>query len=303
MKVLITGGAGYIGFSLVEYLERLDDVSEITVYDNLSRGDYSFFHCGQRLKKTKFVKADILNRLKLEKHLQDIDIVYHLAAHVAFPFSHQENIRYEQINRWGTSILSGVIQNVPSVSKVIYLSSVAVYGFQSVNRDNLTANPENAYGMSKHSGEKFITLLKKKCDTYIFRSANVFGYNPCIRLDAVINQLMFSAINFKKILVYGDGSQIRPFIEINKLCEQLLIPLKEELSPGTHNLLQFNASVNQVRDAIVNELDGVEIIYINRNQKFLSTIIEDAPEQKMMKDIIKTALIKYISESRLWNHS
>jgi UDP-glucose 4-epimerase len=302
MRVLITGGAGYIGYSLVEHLEAVDNVSEIIVYDNLSRDNYNFFHCGKHLKKTKFIKGDILNRFDFEKHLQNIDIIYHLAAYVDFPFSHKENIRYEQINQWGTSILTGVIQETPSVTKVIYLSSVSVYGFQSVTKGDFTSNPENAYGISKDGGEKFINLLNKKCDVYVFRCANVFGYNPCIRLDAIINQFMFSAINFNQILVYGDGTQIRPFIEVNKLCEQLLKPLDEKHAPGTKNLLQFNASINEVRDVIAGELDNMETLYINRNQKFLSTIIENAPDQEMMKDIIKASLINYISESRLWKN-
>ncbi|MDX1407557.1 MAG: NAD(P)-dependent oxidoreductase, partial [Saprospiraceae bacterium] len=129
MKVLITGGAGYIGYSLVrQLLEDVDHLHSITIYDNLSRQNYSFFTEAQfDHKPITFIHGDILDGRSLERALDGIDCVVHLAAKVTTPFADHEAHQYDQINHWGSAQVARAIE-CSDVRKVIYLSSISVYG-------------------------------------------------------------------------------------------------------------------------------------------------------------------------------
>jgi len=107
MRVLVTGGAGYIGTELVNALIDRSDVEQVVVYDNLSRPNYNFF-LGMRLNnssKIDFVKGELLDSRALKKVLKGIDVVYHLAAKVTTPFANSDAHVYEQVNHWGTAEL------------------------------------------------------------------------------------------------------------------------------------------------------------------------------------------------------
>src|SRR5436190_10406753 len=99
MKVLITGGAGYIGTELVYKLGELNEVESIIVYDNLSRGNYNLF-IGHKVapSKVQFIPGEILDSRKLRKVLKNADVVFHLAAKVTTPFANVDGHVYEQTN-------------------------------------------------------------------------------------------------------------------------------------------------------------------------------------------------------------
>ena len=100
MKVLITGGAGYIGTSLIQSLALLDTISEIIVYDNLSKGNRNLFIGIPKLDGVKlvFIQGELLDSKKLDSALIGVDLVYHLAANVTTPFSDQNAHLFEQVN-------------------------------------------------------------------------------------------------------------------------------------------------------------------------------------------------------------
>jgi len=112
MHVLITGGAGYIGTALVEMLSQNKAVSQIDIYDNLSRANRNFFIGKNKLNSTKvnFIQGEILDSRKLKKALKGVDVVYHLAANVTTPFSDQNPHLFEQVNHWGTAELTYAIE-------------------------------------------------------------------------------------------------------------------------------------------------------------------------------------------------
>ena len=101
MKILITGGAGYIGTALISKLRENSRIEEITIYDNLSKNNFNVFlgeSSDQTKAKIKFVKGDILDTRKLEKEVMDSDIIYHLAAKVTTPLSNENPHQFDQIN-------------------------------------------------------------------------------------------------------------------------------------------------------------------------------------------------------------
>ena len=194
MIVLVTGGAGYVGNSLVPLLNEQETIKKIIVYDNLSRGELNFFFGQGELTKVSFVKGDILDPYKLQQTLEDVDVVIHLAAFVSQPFNHHQNMSYEQVNRWGTLSLVRCLEKALKIKKLCYLSSASVYGFRDDIEISDEPSPGNAYSQSKLEGEKYISLLEDKIDTCVLRAGNIFGFNSCIGLEGVINVFFFDAL-------------------------------------------------------------------------------------------------------------
>lgn len=267
MRVLVTGGAGYIGYSLVNLLDQNENISEITVFDNLLRNNTHFFTEGNKLKKTKFLKGDILNLYELENAVKDKDIVVHLAAHVEFPYSYQDNYKYEQVNHYGTVVLYNLLERFP-VEKVIFLSSAAVYGFSEKVTESTPPAPINFYGSSKLQAEKYLQLLENHSNIYLLRSGNVFGYNPMLRLDSVINRFIFDTLVYEKIKIHGVGNQLRPFISLATLTQEILNFIMQDRVSGIYNLVEFNQSMNRIRDYLMTKNPDLEFAYLNSNQEF-----------------------------------
>ncbi|MEM1137856.1 MAG: NAD-dependent epimerase/dehydratase family protein, partial [Bacteroidota bacterium] len=140
MKILITGGAGYIVTELTYQLALIDAVEQIVIYDNLSRKNYNIFLMEKHLpnKKIMFESADILDSYKLNKAVEEADIIFHLAAKVTTPFANEDPHIFEQVNHWGTAELSYALE-ATQTNKVIYLSSMSVYGASSELVDISTA--------------------------------------------------------------------------------------------------------------------------------------------------------------------
>jgi len=198
MRILITGGAGYIGYSLVrQLLEDVAGLHSITIYDNLSRRNYSFFTEAKfDHKPVKLIQGDILDGRMLQQSLDGIDWVVHLAAKVTTPFADSDAHTFDQVNHWGSAQLAFAIEK-SSVSRIINLSSISIYGDHPVPVDETTIpNPQSFYGRSKLDGEKQIKVLERNREVYTLRSGNIYGYNPSYRIDAVVNRLLFQA-NFR----------------------------------------------------------------------------------------------------------
>jgi len=294
MRIFVTGGAGYIGTSLVEKLNSLPQVEEIIVYDNMSHNNIRFFFGSLRLKKVKFVKGDILNHIELSRHLKNIDVVYHLAGVVKSPYSLEDSLKYEQINQWGTANLVQYLENMTTIRKFVFLSSASVYGFTGVEIDLMEVNPMNAYGRSKREAEKFVELLAPDIDVEIIRAGNVFGYNRTVRLDSVINRFIFESLCFGRIQIFGNGQQVRPFVHINNLTEELvqtLEPNKRNTSM-IRNVIQFHKSINDLRDILVGAIENLEYIYVNQGFEapHLNVPQNDSLSDEEMSELIQSEI-------------
>jgi UDP-glucose 4-epimerase len=270
MKVLVTGGAGYMGTELVNLLVSNEAVDEVIVYDNLSRMNYNLF-LGlklQRYPKLRFVKGELLDSRSLRKVLKGIDIVFHLAAKVTTPFAVSDSHVYEQVNHWGTAELVYAIEESNSVKKFIYTSSSGVYGSSDVPLDESSQPaPRTFYAMSKYRGEEHVRRIMDKVDTYIFRCGNVYGYSKSMRFDSVINKFVFEA-NFNKIVtIQGDGKQSRSFIHIDLISKALNNAMSSNLPSGTYNLVERSIKVFDIVDELKQLIPELEFIFINQHLK------------------------------------
>jgi UDP-glucose 4-epimerase len=265
MRILITGGAGYVGYSLVEKLIKdAEHIHSVMIYDNLARKNYSFFTEARfNHKPIGFLQKDILDGRSLIKAFENIDCVIHLAAKVTTPYADSHSHFFDQINHWGTAQVADALEQ-SDVEKIIYLSSISVYG-DSLNQVDETAptHPKSFYGISKLQGEHQINRLPDHKKVYILRSANVYGYNPSYRIDAVINRFMFEA-NFKgRVTIDGSGEQYRSFIHVDKLASVIRDVIDSDLPPGTYNVAEHNMMINEVAREIANTYPSLEMLQSN----------------------------------------
>lgn len=267
MKVLVTGGAGYIGTELIAQLIANPQVETVIIYDNLSRLNYNVF-LGLRLQKhqkLRFIKGELLDSRALRKVLKGVDAVYHLAAKVTTPFANTDAHVYEQINHWGTAELVYAVEE-SDVRRFVYTSSTGIYGSSKEAVDeSAVPEPQSLYATSKLRGEDHVRRLSDKIDTYIMRCGNVYGYSKSMRFDAVINRFVFEANFSKMVSIQGDGKQSRSFIHIEMLTRALGNLLTSTIPSGTYNLVDRNLQVIDILDPLKELVPGLEFIFINQH--------------------------------------
>ena len=267
MRILITGGAGYIGTGLVSELAESPDVEQIIIYDNLSRQSRAFFLGEGRLSdKILFIEGDLLDSRQLKHALSGVNVVYHAAAVVTTPFADQNAHLFEQINHWGTAELVYAIE-AQHVEHLIYLSSASVYGASSEEmHEESPTIPKTFYGISKLRGEDHVKrYMLSGGRATIIRSGNVYGYNRSLRFDSVINRFMFEAHFKGRISIDGDGHQKRSFINIKSLCRVLSSFDSVFPKTGIYNLVENTWSINEVALVLKAVYPNLETLYINQN--------------------------------------
>ena len=224
-KVLVTGGAGFIGFHLTKKLSTL--TSNLTIYDNLSSGKLENV---KDVPKAKFVKGDILD-LKNLYSLEKADLIYHLAAQVVVPYSMENPLEDFEINAKGT--LCVLEKARKDDAKLVFASSAAVYGNPTVfpTPEAYGFHPFSCYGLSKVVGEEYCQMYREQygLDIVITRFANVYGS----RCHGVIHDFLDKiAKNPNKLEIIGTGLQSRDFVHVSDVVDALVTVGKEEFANG-----------------------------------------------------------------------
>ena len=224
-KVLVTGGAGFIGFHLSKKLSTL--TSNLTIYDNLSSGKLENV---KDVPKAKFVKGDILD-LKNLYSLEKADLIYHLAAQVVVPYSMENPLEDFEINAKGT--LCVLEKARKDDAKLVFASSAAVYGNPTVfpTPEAYGFHPFSCYGLSKVVGEEYCQMYREQygLDIAITRFANVYGS----RCHGVIHDFLDKiAKNPNKLEIIGTGLQSRDFVHVSDVVDALVTVGKEEFANG-----------------------------------------------------------------------
>ncbi len=217
-KVLITGGAGFIGSNLCDFL--LKKKFNITVFDNLSFGKISNLP-----KKIKFVKIDIRNRSLLKKHFKNFNFVVHLAAMPILQQAIDNPKECIDINLIGTqNIIEFCLKKN---SKLIFASTCAVYPLDLKVKatENNLGKLINPYSISKFAAENLIDFYvqQKKLKSVILRFFNVYGrkQNPDSQYSGVIAKFIKNSKKNLNLELYNDGKQKRDFINVNDICEAI----------------------------------------------------------------------------------
>ena len=223
--ILVTGGAGFIGFHLCKKLSEF--TSNLTIYDNLSSGKMENI---KQVPKAHFVKADILNQKKLNS-LEKADLIYHLAAQVVVPYSMENPIEDFETNARGT--LNVLEKARKDDAKLVFASSAAVYGNTTKlpTPESYGYDPASCYGLSKVVGEQYCNMYSKQygLDISIVRFANVYG--P--RCHGVIQDFLDKiSRNPEKLEIIGTGQQSRDFVHVSDVVEALTLVTTSEKALG-----------------------------------------------------------------------
>ncbi len=229
-RILVTGGAGFIGFHLCKKLTDLG--LDVTIYDNLSSGKLENV---KDVPKAKFVKGDILDLKKL-CNIEKADVIFHLAAQVVVPYSMENPAEDFETNARGT--LNVLEKARKDGSRLVFASSAAVYGnpIQMPTSETYGFHPFSCYGLSKVVGEEYCQMyaIQYGLDITILRFANVYGS----RCHGVINDFLDKLTkNPAKLEIIGTGEQSRDFVNISDIVEALILAGAKENAVGqTFNL-------------------------------------------------------------------
>jgi nucleoside-diphosphate-sugar epimerase len=217
MKILVTGGAGYIGTTLIpKLLERNYDV---TLIDSLMYGGMPiipFF----KYKNFHFVKGDIRDANLLKEVAKDKDVIVHLAAIVGFPACRENPDLAEAINVGGTRNLIDAL----SKSQYVLLGSTGSnYGslVNAVCTEDTPLNALSIYGKTKTKAEQML-MEETTCTAYRFATA--FGVSPRLRLDLLINDLTYQATKQKYLVIY-EADFMRTFIDVADIANSFLFAI------------------------------------------------------------------------------
>ena len=217
MKILVTGGCGFIGSHIAD--AYIDDGHEIVIIDNLSTGDIANLNPG-----AKFYETDINNDIEDIFSRERFEVVNHHAAQINVRTSVDDPVFDAKVNVLGTiNLLSLAVQY--GVKRFIYASSGgAVYGEpEEIPADENTAlSPLSPYGVSKVAAEKYIQAYDHlfDLDGFILRYSNVFGPRQIARSEAgVISIFIERILKGEPCIVYGDGEQTRDYVFVNDVVE------------------------------------------------------------------------------------
>jgi UDP-glucose 4-epimerase len=214
MKILVTGGAGFIGSHIAEYFAEAGH--EVRILDNISTGSLKNI---PRCENIEFIKGDICDSSTVEKAVSDIDYVFHEAALVSVPLSCEKPAEAFYINTLGTlKILQACVK--AGVEKFVTASSAAVYGNNPVlpKREDMYPEPASPYAISKLDLEYLARMFYEShgLRTTCLRYFNVYGprQDPKSPYAAVIPIFMERAKAGKDLVIYGNGLQSRDFVHI-----------------------------------------------------------------------------------------
>ena len=250
-KILITGGAGFIGSHLVEHFQGI--ASEIIVLDNLRSGYLTNLN---GLNHT-FIHGSITDRALVDSIMPGTDFVLHLAAMISVAESMSNPIECARINVTG---LLNVLESAANhgVKKLVLASSAAVYGDSPVvpKNENMIPEPKSPYAITKLDGEYYLEMFRRegRIDTASLRFFNVFGprQDPNSIYAAAISIFIQKARANQPITIYGDGEQTRDFVFVKDVAAALAHAACNTDMHGTYNVGYGNSiTISQLAQQII----------------------------------------------------
>jgi UDP-glucose 4-epimerase len=257
-KVLVTGGAGFIGSCLTGIL--LDEGKEVRVLDNLSMGKRENVP-----EDAEFVHGDVLDAAVLRPCLEGVDGVFHLAARVSIRSSIDGFFDDARTNLMGTLNLLDCIKGT-GVKKLVYASSMAVYSDspkpEPVAESYLT-EPLSPYGISKLASEKYCLNLADSIgiDAICLRYFNTYGPRQTLTpYVGVITIFINNLLEGKRPVIFGDGEQMRDFIWVRDIARASALALESPVRKGVFNVgTGSGTSVNRMAELLIGKISpGIE---------------------------------------------
>ncbi len=219
MRILVTGGAGYVGSTLVPML--LDQGHKVRVFDNLRFGGQGLLACCQN-RGFELQKGDVCDENAVEKALEGVDAVIHLAAIVGYPACKKEPQVAQATNVDGTRIL---LQKRKKDVRFVYASTGSIYGSvpDYVCNENTPRAPITLYGETKAAAEE---MVLESGNGVAYRFATAFGVSPRMRLDLMPNDFTYQAVKNRNLIVYEGGFK-RTFVHVRDMARSFMFALDQ----------------------------------------------------------------------------
>lgn len=253
-KVIVTGGAGFIGSHLAEELARQN--YHVIILDNLLTGKLK--NIDELLSKhsVDFTQGSITDLLLLQKLFQEAEFVFHLAALTSVPASIEDPLATNEVNITGTlNVLIAARDN--DVRKVVFASSCAVYGDAPtlLQKEDTLPNPISPYALTKLAGEYYCHLFRQiyGLSTVCLRYFNVYGPRQDFRSQyaAVVPAFIGRVIQDLPPVISGDGEQSRDFVFIEDVTQGTILAAQNNCE-GTYNLGGGQSTtINQLAQSIL----------------------------------------------------
>ena len=234
MKVLVTGGAGFIGSHIVEHYQGK---AEVRVLDNLRSG----FKHNLAGFEYEFIEASILDREAVRRAVQGVDYIFHLAAMISVPESMAKPIECNELNTNGTLVVLEEAAKA-GVKKLVLSSSAAIYGDNPVvpKVETMFPEPKSPYAITKLDGEYYCRMFaaEGKLPTACLRYFNVFGprQDPQSQYAAAVPIFIHRALKHEPITIYGDGEQTRDFIYVKDIAAANVYAATHPAVAGVYNV-------------------------------------------------------------------
>jgi len=263
VKIVITGGAGFIGSHLAEYWSNQG--AEVHIIDSLRSG---FEKNIKEFSNVVFHKGSIVNKELTLEVLKNTDYVFNLAALVSVPESLEKPEECIDINVKGLlNILDAA--KVHKVKKVVHSSSAAIYGDDPrLPKDvSMRPKPQTPYGITKLDGEYYLQMYFEQygLPTTSLRYFNVFGprQDPKSQYAAAIPIFVFKALKNEPITIYGDGEQTRDFVYVKDVVKANVLAAENEKVTGVFNVANEKAiTINELAKLIIKTTNSKsKIIY------------------------------------------
>ncbi len=313
MKIIITGGAGFIGSHLTEYLSKKNKIKKIIVIDNLEDGSKANLKNALKSDKVSLIKIDIRNKKKMKNYFKNISAVVHLAAMSDIVPSIERPVDYIETNFNGTlNILE--CMKLFKIKKIIYAASSSCYGITENTPTSETdeIKPMYPYAFSKYAGEE---LIKHYCKVYklsfiSLRLFNVYGTRSRTNsaYGAALGVFLKQKLENKPFTIVGTGNQKRDFIHVKDVCRAFYNSIFSNCKNEIFNVgFGKPHSVNQLVNIIGGKKTFIpkrpgEPLVTHANIDKIKTKLQWKPEIEL-KDGISEVLqnISYWKNSILWD--
>ena len=254
MRVLITGGAGFIGSHLVEHFQGK---AEVRVLDNLRSG----YRKNIENFDVDFQLGDICDRAAVDKAMEGVDYVFHLAAMISVPESMSKIAECIQINNLGMlNVLESAAEH--GVKKLCFSTSAAIYGDNPVvpKVETMFPEPKSPYAITKLDGEYYCKMFTQegKLQTACLRYFNVFGprQDPKSAYAAAVPIFIEKALNNEDLTIFGDGEQTRDFVFVKDVVAANAFFAQSEFT-GVHNIAYGGKiTINDLASEIIRLTDS-----------------------------------------------